>query len=73
MSINEVSAKEFGALQADVAGLKEQVKELRADVKELIAAIENARGGWKTLATLGAISAAVGATLFKIAAFFGAH
>ena len=53
-----ISAREFGILQADVAGLKEQVKELRTDVKSLIVAIENARGGWKTVAALGTVSAA---------------
>lgn len=69
-----ISVREFGALQAEVAGLKEGVKELRSDVKSLIVAIENARGGWKTVAALGSISAAVGAGLFKLATFVaGTH
>lgn len=72
MPQEEVSAREFGALQAEVAGLKEQVKELRADVKDLIVAIENARGGWKTVAALGTVSAAIGAGLIKLASLFAA-
>ncbi len=61
-----IDPQEFGRLQADVDHLSSAVDELRKDVKELLAVVENARGGWKTLVAIGGVSAAVGSIATKL-------
>lgn len=66
-----IDPKEFGQLQAKVELLQKSVDEMRADMKELLAAVENARGGWKTLMLLGGASAAFGGFLMKLLPVIG--
>ena len=53
---------QIGALKADVANLKEDVREVRTDVKQLVAVAEQAKGGWRIVAIVGAVAG--GATSF---------
>ena len=61
---------EFGRLQAEVTALRNLVDELRQDMKRLLADVENARGGWRTLIMLGGISAAIGGLMTKLVMVF---
>lgn len=65
-----VSPQEFGRLQGQVETLTTLLKELRDDVKELTAAVENAKGSWKTVLFLGSVSAGLGALFMKFIAPF---
>lgn len=68
---NQIDPQEFGRLQAQVDHLQAMVTELRVDMKELLAAVENARGGWKTLLLLGGAGATLGGLLVKLLPLFG--
>lgn len=63
---------EFGRLQAEVQALRGLVDELRQDMKRLLADVESARGGWKTLLMLGGVSATLGGLVAKALVFFQA-
>jgi hypothetical protein len=64
-----IDPQEFGAYKAKVDLYAQVLEEVRADVKEMRLAIENARGGWKTLLLLGTMSAAIGAFVVKLLPF----
>lgn len=73
MSEHEVSARDFGRLESDVLALKVQntelkleIRELRADVRTLLDAVTEAKGGWKMLMAVGSASAIIGATMSKL-------
>lgn len=73
MSEREVSARDFGRLESDVLALKVQntelkteIKELRADVRTLLDAVTEAKGGWKMLMAVGSASAIIGASMAKL-------
>ncbi len=70
------SGRDFGRLEAEVIGLKAQnvrleseIKELRDDVRTLLDAVTEAKGGWKMLLLIGSSSAAVGAGVAKMVAW----
>lgn len=65
----EIDPQEFGGLKAEVHQLKEGMKELREDVKKLLAAVENAKGGWKTVMIFASASAAMGGLVVKFLPF----
>lgn len=64
--MSEISAQEFGEMRAQVAGLREQVGDLRKSMSDMTSAVTamqttmaEARGGWKTLVAVSAISGAL--------------
>jgi prefoldin subunit 5 len=59
--------RQIGALQADMENLKDDMREVRIDVKQLVAVSEQAKGGWKVLAVVGSLGGAAGAMLTKLA------
>ncbi len=76
--MNEISAKEFGRLQAEVEGLRrdsvrqsEQLERLLEKLQQVESLLSEARGGWKVMMMVGGGAAAIGALLVKIASFFG--
>lgn len=73
---NGVTDRDFGRLEAEVMAVKAQNAEmktemriLRDDVRKLVDALSEARGGYKVLFAIGASSAAVGASAVKFIAF----
>ena len=55
---------------AEISALKGDMSEVKADVKEILAAIHEAKGGWKTIIAVSALSSTVGAFLGKFLPFF---
>lgn len=68
--MDEISAQEFGRLQGQVESLTVLVQELRIEVKEISATLNNARGGWKTTMFFGGIAMSCGALLVKFLPLF---
>ena len=69
---------DLGRHDAQIEGLQAQVKQLHTDMQamqrtleEINRTLSEARGGWKTLMLVGGIAAAVGATIAKLATWFG--
>lgn len=63
--------REVGRLGGVVGGLEADVCEIRKDVKMILATLSEARGSWKTLVAIGAISGAAGAFFVKVSAWTG--
>jgi len=53
--------REIGALEARMEMMEATVAELRADVKTILGHVEAAKGGWRMLSTLAAITTTLGA------------
>lgn len=44
--MTEVNPRDFGALEREVSSLKEDIIEMRNDMRELKTLLQQARGGW---------------------------
>jgi hypothetical protein len=62
--------QQIGALQADVANVKDDMKELRSDMKEVRAILAEAKGYWRMLVIIAGFSASIGALVAKFSAWF---
>ena len=49
--------------------VKETLGDIRRDTREVRDAVLNAKGGWRTLAVLGGVSAAIGGVIAKFASW----
>lgn len=58
-----ISHREYGQLEAHVAQLREDVKTLQATVNSMVAMMEQARGGWRTIAIIGGIAGTIGGAI----------
>jgi chromosome condensin MukBEF ATPase and DNA-binding subunit MukB len=56
--MNEIH-RDLGALSVEVRSLKEEMRATRDELKEVRDALLQAKGGWKTVAAIGAIAGAV--------------
>jgi multidrug resistance efflux pump len=63
--MQEISAQEFGNLQGQVASLTTLVQELRAEVKDIAATLNSAKGGWRATMIVAGISGTLGAAAMK--------
>lgn len=67
--MTEISPREFGRLEAEVATLTKAVEAMAADLKAVRSAMDAAGGGWRVLVAVGAASGAVTALLIKVLPF----
>ncbi len=58
-------ATEIGRIQGTQKAHGDDIAELRADVKKLLRAMNEARGGWRTLMLVTGLAGAVGAMTSK--------
>ncbi len=58
--------QQIGALQADMENVKEDVAEIKGDVREMRDILLRAQGGWRTLITLGTFCAVLGGLVTKL-------
>lgn len=58
--------RDLGRLEARVDALESELREIKADVKSILALVNQAKGGWKTLVIVGAIAGASGALVTKL-------
>ena len=61
-------AEERGAMRAEIRHLAVAVTSLQADVKDLTAALNQARGGWKALAALSGLGGAMTGAIVSVIA-----
>jgi hypothetical protein len=60
LNMNDVSPKEFGALEADVRNLMNEIHLLRQDMKTMKEVIDQTRGGiWVVMALAGTVGGAI--------------
>jgi DNA anti-recombination protein RmuC len=58
--MNDVSPKEFGALEADVRNLMNEIHLLRQDMKTMKEVIDQTKGGiWVVMALAGTVGGAI--------------
>jgi hypothetical protein len=60
--------RELGELSARITALEDDVKEARADIRQLLEFTQQARGSWKMVMGIAGASAAIGAAFAKIIA-----
>ncbi|MBR0647709.1 hypothetical protein [Plastoroseomonas hellenica] len=58
-----VDARAFGALEAEVQHLREEMADLKTSVTALTRLLNELRGGWRVVGLLVATAAAIGAAL----------
>ncbi len=63
--------REVGRLSGVVDRFESDISELRKDMKTVLSTLSEARGSWKTLVAIGAISGAAGAFVAKLGMWTG--
>lgn len=63
--------RDLGRHEAEIGALQSDMKELKRDVKAILATLSEAKGGWKTLMLVAGVAGAVGALLGKFAMAIG--
>ena len=64
-------AEHLGRLDGELRAVQGDVTELKADMKTLLAAVNQARGGWRTILIVAGVSGASAALLAKVSALVG--
>jgi hypothetical protein len=65
--------REVGELRVRLAAVDDEMRILRSDVREIRDALLSMKGGWKILASLVALSAALGGLAGRLADVVAAH
>lgn len=68
--MNEISARDFGKLEAEVEALGRKVDEMANDLKAVRSAMDAAGGGWRVLVAVGGLSGAMTGFAVKFLPFF---
>lgn len=63
---DETTIRDVAKLQAQMEGVREDVKELKQSVDSLLEFTQQARGSWKTVMAISGFAAAIGALFAKI-------
>lgn len=63
--------RDIGRLEGRVNALEAELREIKTDVKAILALVNQAKGGWKTLVIVGAVAGADGALVTKLGIFAG--
>ena len=58
--------REVGALDARIAALEHDLRDVRADVRVIRDVLVSLKGGWRTLSLIIAVSASLGAGLARV-------
>ena len=61
--------RELGGVQARLEELERGQDQIKRDVREIRDVVVSVKGGWKTIAVIASLSAAIGALVTKIAAW----
>lgn len=71
MPLEKDASIEVAALTVKVEMLERDISELKSDVKQLLAVVNQTRGGWKTIVLVSGVAGTVGAVLAKLVPLFG--
>jgi hypothetical protein len=58
--------RELGALEARMDTMEREVAALRADMRAVLAILNQTKGSWKTLVAIAGVSASIGALAAKL-------
>lgn len=61
--------QQIGALTAEVGNIKDDVADMKGDIKTLLEFTQQARGSWKTVMAISGFAAAIGALAAKFLAW----
>ena len=62
---------DIATMRVEIDDIKNHVDEMRADVKCLLAKMNQAKGGWMTLIAVAGIAGSMGALVSKLMPFMG--
>ena len=62
--------RELGGVQEKLKKLEQEMAEMHNDVREIRDVVVSVKGGWKTIAAIATLSAAIGALITKLSAWF---
>lgn len=73
--IEDVSNLErgLGRVEARIDNVESDIGEIKGDVRLLVGAMQQAKGGWRVVAAIGATSGVVGGALVKLGLIIGWH
>ena len=63
--------RDIGRIEGKVNSLESDLTEVKADVKAILAVINQTKGGWKIMMLVGGVTGAIGAFIVKILPFTG--
>lgn len=61
----EMSERDIGRHEAEIEQLQRDMTEIKADVKAIIATMEQAKGGWRAIALVAGMAGLLGALTTK--------
>jgi hypothetical protein len=61
------TSQAIGHMQAQIATLEREVKELRDQVAKLVAVLNAGKGGWRAIILVGTVATSLGAVATKVA------
>jgi hypothetical protein len=64
------TSQAIGQLQAQVATLEREVKDLRDQVAKLVAILNAGKGGWRAMMFVGTVATGVGAAVATVVDWF---
>jgi len=69
--MNDISPREYGQLEAEVAHLQRTVNIMQEDIRIMRDLMEQSRGGWRMLMLLGGAGATLGSVIGWAASHVG--
>lgn len=64
--MGDETIRDVAKLQAEMQDVREDIKEIKDDVRDLLRFTQEARGSWKTVMGIAGAAAAIGAAMAKI-------
>ena len=65
-----IDPRDFGKLEAEVAGLRNQVEAMAEDLRAVRSTLDAAHGGWRVMVAVAGISGAITAATVKLLPFW---
>ncbi len=66
MMTDDTTKADIAVLQSEVRGVKDDIHDMKRDVRELLLFTQQARGSWKAMMGIAGAAAAIGALMAKL-------
>jgi hypothetical protein len=66
---DDTTKADIAVLQSEMRDVKDDLHEIKGDVREMLRFTQEARGSWKTMMGLAGVAAAIGAIVAKVVPF----